>query len=88
MAVSGAVVCCWGRQPCGGTRLQRRVAVIGDHPHVIIEPTGHRLARKAQLALSDLAGETFLTREPGSRTHGPMEHCSNPAKFVRPSAWR
>jgi LysR family transcriptional regulator, low CO2-responsive transcriptional regulator len=48
------------------------VHLIGDHPHVIIAPTSHRLARKARLALSDLAGETFLTREPGSGTRGLM----------------
>jgi DNA-binding transcriptional LysR family regulator len=49
------------------------VRLIGDHPHVIIAPTGHRLARKSDIALSELAGETFLTREPGSGTRGLME---------------
>ncbi len=47
--------------------------LIGDHPHVIIAQTGHRLARKARLKLSDLRQETFLTREPGSGTRGLME---------------
>ena len=41
---------------------------IGDHPHVIIVPTSHRLVRKSRIPLSDLADETFLTREPGSGT--------------------
>jgi DNA-binding transcriptional LysR family regulator len=59
-----------GRPPAD---IDMNVHLIGDHPHVIIAPTGHRLARKARLALSDLAGETFLTREPGSGTRGLME---------------
>jgi len=46
------------------------VRLIGDHPHVIIAPTAHRLARKSRIPLSELAGETFLTREPGSGTRG------------------
>ena len=33
----------------------------------------HRLARKSRIALSELADETFLTREPGSGTRGLME---------------
>jgi LysR family transcriptional regulator for metE and metH len=49
------------------------VHLIGDHPHVIIAPTAHRLAQKRNLALSELAGETFLTREPGSGTRSLME---------------
>jgi LysR family transcriptional regulator, low CO2-responsive transcriptional regulator len=47
--------------------------LIGDHPHVIIAPTNHRLARKPRLKLNELANETFLTREPGSGTRGLME---------------
>jgi LysR family transcriptional regulator, low CO2-responsive transcriptional regulator len=49
------------------------VRLIGDHPHVIIAPTAHRLARKTRIAPSELANETFLTREPGSGTRGLME---------------
>ena len=59
-----------GRPPVD---IPMNVHLIGDHPHVIIAPTGHRLARKTRLALSDLTGETFLTREPGSGTRGLME---------------
>ena len=43
-------------------------AVIGDHPHLIVGPAGHPLARRRRLAFEDLAGETFLLREPGSGT--------------------
>jgi DNA-binding transcriptional LysR family regulator len=60
------------------------VRLIGDHPHVIIAPTSHRLARKSRLALSDLADETFLTREPGSGTRGLMEQLLENAR-VRPN---
>ena len=59
------------------------VHLIGDHPHVIIAPTAHRLARKPRLKLSDLAGETFLMREPGSGTRGLMENLFETAG-VRP----
>jgi len=70
-----------GRPPAD---IDMNVHLIGDHPHVIIAPTGHRLARKARLALSDLAGETFLTREPGSGTRGLMEQLFESGK-VRPT---
>ena len=59
-----------GRPPAD---IDMNVHLIGDHPHVIVAPTGHRLARKSRIALSALAGETFLTREPGSGTRGLME---------------
>jgi LysR family transcriptional regulator, low CO2-responsive transcriptional regulator len=59
-----------GRPPAD---LDMDVHLIGDHPHVIIAPTAHRLARKSRIALTDLANETFLTREPGSGTRGLME---------------
>ena len=59
-----------GRPPAD---IDMNVHLIGDHPHVIIAPTAHRLARKSRIALSELADETFLTREPGSGTRGLME---------------
>jgi DNA-binding transcriptional LysR family regulator len=59
-----------GRPPVG---IDMDVHLIGDHPHVIIAPTGHRLAQKTRLKLTDLADETFLMREPGSGTRGLME---------------
>src|SRR5258708_8830362 len=54
-----------GRPPVD---VPMNVHLIGDHPHVIIAPTGHRLGRKSRLPLAALAHETFLTREPGSGT--------------------
>ena len=59
-----------GRPPVG---IDMEVQLIGDHPHVIIAPTGHPLARKSRLKLAELADQTFLTREPGSGTRGLME---------------
>ena len=70
-----------GRPPAD---IDMNVNLIGDHPHVIIAPTSHRLARKSRLALGDLAGETFLMREPGSGTRGLMEQLFDSAR-VRPN---
>jgi LysR family transcriptional regulator, low CO2-responsive transcriptional regulator len=70
-----------GRPPVD---IDMDVHLIGDHPHVIIAPTTHRLARKSHLALVDLAPETFLTREPGSGTRGLMEQLFESAR-VRPN---
>ena len=69
-----------GRPPVD---IPMNVHLIGDHPHVIIAPTGHRLARKPRLRAEHLAGETFLTREPGSGTRGLMEQLFETAG-VRP----
>ena len=46
---------------------------IGDHPHVIIAPADHPLARRRGLTPADLAGEVFLVRELGSGTRSLME---------------
>jgi LysR family transcriptional regulator, low CO2-responsive transcriptional regulator len=48
--------------------------VIGDHPFVIIAPTGHRFAgRRRRVELVALADENFVLREPGSGTRTLME---------------
>jgi LysR family transcriptional regulator for metE and metH len=70
-----------GRPPAD---IDMEVHLIGDHPHVIIAPTAHRLARKPRLSLGDLASETFLTREPGSGTRGLMEQLFESAG-IRPT---
>jgi LysR family transcriptional regulator for metE and metH len=69
-----------GRPPAD---IDMDVHLIGDHPHVIIAPTAHRLARKSRIPPSELAGETFLTREPGSGTRGLMEQLFETAR-IRP----
>ena len=48
-------------------------APIGDHPHVIIAPPDHPLAKARGLLPVALAGESFLVREPGSGTRTLME---------------
>lgn len=58
-----------GRPP-GGFAVDQ--TAIGDHPHVIIAPPDHALARR-HLSLEDLAGETFLLREPGSGTRSVLQ---------------
>ena len=45
---------------------------LGKHPHIVVAAAGHRLARK-RLAATDLADETFITREVGSGTRMLME---------------
>jgi LysR family transcriptional regulator for metE and metH len=70
-----------GRPPVD---IDMNVHLIGDHPHVIIAPTAHRLARKSRMKFADLAGETFLMREPGSGTRGLMEQLFEQAG-VRPN---
>jgi LysR family transcriptional regulator for metE and metH len=49
------------------------MAVIGDHPHVIIASPAHRLAPRHGITLAELADETFLLREPGSGTRMLMQ---------------
>ncbi|MRX51212.1 LysR family transcriptional regulator [Paracoccus sp. S-4012] len=41
---------------------------LGPHPHGILLPPDHRLAGRAAVTAADLAGETFIAREPGSGT--------------------
>ncbi len=67
-----------GRPPDG---IDMNRHLIGDHPHVIIAPTSHRLARTSKRALAALGGETFLTREPGSGTRSLMEQLFERAGF-------
>jgi LysR family transcriptional regulator for metE and metH len=42
--------------------------LIGDHPHLIIAPPDHALARHRKLRLAALKDETFIVREPDSGT--------------------
>ena len=48
-------------------------AVIGNHPHIIIGPPDHPLARRKRIAFADLADEIFLLREEGSGTRLLMQ---------------
>lgn len=53
-----------GRPPAA---LEAETLVIGDHPHLIIAPPGHRLAAR-RLKPAHLSREPFLMREEGSGT--------------------
>lgn len=59
-----------GRPPEG---VEVDSVVIGDHPHVIVAPPDHPLARRAMIDPRLLDAETFLVREPGSGTRTLME---------------
>ena len=41
---------------------------IGDHPHVLVAPPGHRLAGVGHVDPDDILSETIIVREPGSGT--------------------
>jgi LysR family transcriptional regulator for metE and metH len=61
------------------------MAVIGDHPHVIIACPTHRLAARRGVTLTELADETFLLREPGSGTRMLMQRlfgAAMPARLI------
>jgi len=46
---------------------------LGRHPHVVVAAADHRFARRKSVAVSELASETFITRERGSGTRMLME---------------
>jgi DNA-binding transcriptional LysR family regulator len=48
-------------------------AALGPHPYVLVAPPDHRFAGLKGLTRGDLAGETFLIREPGSGTRSLFE---------------
>ncbi|MDQ0503730.1 LysR family transcriptional regulator [Xanthobacter agilis] len=70
-----------GRPPA---ELDAEMEVIGDHPHVIIAPTDHRLVRRRRLSPHDLAKEAFLVREQGSGTRILMARVFDAAGATAP----
>lgn len=50
----------------GTGELPIRQEVLGDHPMVIAAAAAHPLAKRRRIALTELAAESFLVREPGS----------------------
>jgi DNA-binding transcriptional LysR family regulator len=52
--------------------VEVEMVLLGKHPHIVVAAAGHRLAKR-KLAATDLAGETFITREVGSGTRMLME---------------
>lgn len=59
-----------GRPPRG---LDASASPFARHPHGIIAPPEHPLARKKRINLKSLASENFLIRESGSGTRTSME---------------
>ncbi len=59
-----------GRPP---GELDLVAAPFADHPHVIIAPPDHPLARARRVTQDALAAEVFLVRETGSGTRNAME---------------
>ena len=59
-----------GRPPA---HIEVESVVMGDHPHVLVAPPGHRLAGDADILAEDLLRERFLARETGSGTRMLME---------------
>ena len=59
-----------GRPPRG---LNAIASAFAKHPHGIIAPPDHPMAKKKRINLKLLAGENFLIRESGSGTRTSME---------------
>ena len=59
-----------GRPP---TDMKVIADLIGDHPHVVIAPPGHRLAGRRDIQPAELNDEVLLVREAGSGTRRLME---------------
>ncbi len=59
-----------GRPPPG---IPVRAVVFGDHPLVIIAAPDHPMVRQRDITREQIAGQSFLMREPGSGTRISME---------------
>ncbi len=59
-----------GRPP---GELDLEAEPFADHPHVVIAPPDHPLARRRRVDIEALAAEVFLVREAGSGTRMAME---------------
>ena len=55
---------------------------LAYHPHVIVAPLSHPLRHARRFDLHELAGDTFLLREPGSGTRAVSEHVFRQNLFV------
>jgi DNA-binding transcriptional LysR family regulator len=72
-----------GRPP-GGLEVDQ--AVFGHHPYVVIAAPDHPLVAHRDIALSDLAEQTFLIREPGSGTRVHLDSLLSSAELAPPMA--
>ncbi len=55
---------------------------FAPHPHVVVGAPSHPLARRRSVPLETVAGEPFITREPGSATRLAMEQAFAEAGVV------
>lgn len=55
---------------------------FAPHPHVIVAPPGHPLARKRSVTLEEAAREPLITREPGSATRLAMDQAFSESGVV------
>ena len=62
--------------------------LIGDHPHVVIAPTGHRLANASGLSAVDLAHERFVSASRARVHDSSWNSFLRTAILNRRSAWR
>ncbi len=53
--------------------LDADAVAFADHPHSLVVPGEHPVARRRTVALAEFAGETFIVRERGSGTRALME---------------
>ena len=63
-------------------RLDLELRPFLDNPLVLVAPTGHPLAGKTKIALSSLAAERFIFREPGSGTRLATQRFFKEAGFA------
>jgi len=70
LAANDVDVALMGRPP---GELDLVAAPFADHPHVIIAPPDHPLARRRRVDIDAFAAEVFLVRETGSGTRTAME---------------
>ncbi len=68
-----------GRRSNSARRPNRSCAC---HPHVIVAPLSHPLRHAKRFDLQELAGDTFMLREPGSGTRAVAEHVFRQHLFV------
>jgi len=55
---------------------------FAPHPHVIVAPPGHPLARRRSVPLEEVAREPLITREPGSATRLAMDQAFSESGVV------
>jgi LysR family transcriptional regulator, low CO2-responsive transcriptional regulator len=70
LAANDTDVAVMGRPP---EEIELEAKPFADHPHVLIAPPDHPLARRRRVRIEELAGEVFLVRELGSGTRTAME---------------